>query len=598
MIILVEGSSIFNIDFAAGIFSGVHDSQPDITILLNDKPHISKIKQHRKYISRLSFPLTKWIYTPGTESKSKDHVWRMEHYPAEMLNYNNYQVQFEEISANFTDQLKGYLKEEKLSIISDRFKELISLASKIKNRKKNPWHASLYASVIGLIYEKTLRRSFLVQRMGGFKELDSTPFNRVGILINELFQELKSKPKGEYRFIKGGYIEVVSINGRVSKCDIVSLTEPDKMHLRGKNDKSGITFSLHKFKTGITRTNSKVYSLACRGPIQMLILRRFGVLAHLPWYAFAEAGESTTNPCYEFISPISVSDVKRVSEFSGGKGIRLHPSGYSLFDYECEESLGFIRGILKDKSLSFEQLYDWRFLADNFPVTNEKLAEHQREIIPYLQTKLKLLKKRYRNEGLTKEDKVLALPEEMNFVEHGRYLTEVFAYIEYLKTVTSADNLIQLKPLETSLITGLGWLDGTKFDSFKLFNNLDSVVRYCIAKLENLGFDKSKSAAWLNKWNSQLIAYKKFRYFNIEKTDLDNYLSNKHITSILPLLRLLLEYYYSFASFAVSTLFKANIFTCYFLFGPEKYHLLIKEIFDKRGKTAMLKFRPEYFQKI
>ena len=93
-----------------------------------------------------------------------------------------------------------------------------------------------------------------------------------------------------------------------------------------------------------------------------------------------------------------------------------------------DEVLCLIRGIFGDQSIRFSSLYDWKELAENYPATNEKLAEHQREVIPYITSNIDNKLKDFRKERLLNSKLLFKNPHEISFPEYGCYLTEVTAF--------------------------------------------------------------------------------------------------------------------------------------------------------------------------
>ena len=599
MIISVEGSSIFNIDYAAGIFCGVVNPHDEIHLLLNDRPIISEIKNHRRFISRLSLPTFKWIYSTGEESKSNDNVWRLEYLPIEEFTDQNTDLKLGEILKTILHYLNagGYLVDN--GEISIRVNHLIGLAQGIKQSKKIKWTTKFYSEIIRTIFNETLQVNLAIDFLGGFKKLNTTHYNKAWILTGQLFQELKSRERGEYKFIKGGYIEIIESKKKPIKADIVALIDKEKLLLKDSKTQKAFTFKLNAFNTLTKRSKLAKYTFGCRGPIQMLILRRFGVLAHLPWYGKAEIENSSQPSCREYISPISVSDSLRVSTVFGGQGYRLSPAGYSLIDYESDEVLGLVRGLTGDLRITFDTLYDWRHLSNNFPPTKEKLAEHQREVIPYISYRTKETRSEYRSGRLLKTNLLFTSFNKINFAELGVYIIELASFLEHVRNILSIDNQISFTQKELDLLIEKKWLnqDGLlNIDS--VVSNLESALTETLIRLKNLGFPEHKFNTALAKIKAQLTIVTKLDKIPVTQKDAQLFSQYSDIGGLNSSTQRVLEYYYSFVSFIVSTILKANIFNCYLLFGPEKYRRIIQEILDKRTDRKFLQFNPIYFTKV
>lgn len=594
--IVIEGSSIFNIDYAAGVFSGVLHPDQAVRLFLNEKPTLSENPKHRKFISRLSLPLFKWIYATNNDINSNDNVWHLEYIPSEEFTKENAKEKLSEIEMILLQLLKKGNCTGFSDGIIKRFERLRDISENIKISNNRPFHIALYAEIIKTIFDEVLNKKHTIEFIGGFTKLDTSPNNKYHYLLNNLYRLIKNKNGERLKFIKGGYLEIKRnrVWSKSFKTDIVSLINKN-LHFKSSTDpKVDIPIKIHD----ITNAKKSKYSFSCRGPIQMLLLEQFGQLSHLPWYGEAEIDDANPS-CYEFISPISVSDKSRVSTRFGGAGNRLEPAGYSLLDYESEEVLCLIRGICDDQLINFGSLSDWTDLANNYPITHEKLAEHQREVKTYVKFRTDFAQKQLRSGGLVSNHNLFKNVKEISFAEFGLMIIEYSLWLRHLRTILSPDNNIHLKETEIRILQSNNWIgDDGSLNIKPLINNINFIFTKTGDKLVQLGFEERKWEALKANFDILSEGINTTSHFPITKGDLIQFKKYNHIGQLAPALELILEYYYSFASFAVSTLFKANIFTCYILFGPEKYNQLIGKIFEKRGRKKQINYKPIFLKSI
>ena len=83
-----------------------------------------------------------------------------------------------------------------------------------------------------------------------------------------------------------------------------------------------------------------------------------------------------------------MASVTRVSEWAGGLGCRLKPSGYSLIDYDHPVIRAYVSAAARIGYTSDEQLSDWRHFLDNFPQAKQKAAKHQGKADQYCKLRL------------------------------------------------------------------------------------------------------------------------------------------------------------------------------------------------------------------
>ncbi len=130
--------------------------------------------------------------------------------------------------------------------------------------------------------------------------------------------------------------------------------------------------------------------LDLRGPLLMAYAHQLGQVIDAPWYLpqVRPAARVGVLRATEVISPVSAVCRDRVSAWSGGGGLRLHPSGYTLFDYPSPVTLRFVQAAAGlPHGTRFREFDDWRHLADNYPRSDQKIQKSQTALSQYLATR-------------------------------------------------------------------------------------------------------------------------------------------------------------------------------------------------------------------
>ncbi len=115
-------------------------------------------------------------------------------------------------------------------------------------------------------------------------------------------------------------------------------------------------------------------------------LGKIGLLPHAPWYCSLSMGSenSIEVKCLEVLSPIANIDNRRVSRVSGGDGVRLNPSAYTLLEYEHPQILKFIQFVLQTNVEGYHEFHDWLFLSNHFPKASQKPSKNSRQVRRYV----------------------------------------------------------------------------------------------------------------------------------------------------------------------------------------------------------------------
>ena len=586
---IVEGASLFNIDFASGIFSGIMNPDEGIWVFLNDNPPLPDNSKYSEFISRLGIPTISWAYC-------SDNIWRLKFIPTKEKNVNEICDELSKLRERFLlfFNNEGY---EEIRKFEERFKLILDQAEQIKTKENS---IELYRKILKLIFQRVLfKESIDVFLTGGFLEMNTTEHNDSSHLFKELYDQLKDRPSGEYEMVKGGKL-IFDLNGNLIRANQIIKSE-FSFELFNRNDRQNkieIRFE------DIIYSNLPKYNLKCEGTIQLLQLQSKGILCHLPWYMEGRIVENNYK-CLEHITPISNSYSSRVSNYiceknkdyikNKTRNIRLNPSGYSLLDYDHQRIRRFISHLLQINQFEVSQLNDWKFLINNYPVSKEKLAEHQGQVSNFIDVKVKELTKNFIKSGCSDFERNLLTNEiKTNFLLSGEQLSSIIALLKFFRTRVSEENDTQLTKLQESFLQELS--DGEHIKLNTLLSNLKSIVNYVGGKLIQFGFSKEDWKALNKRINLAIEDFEKTYSIPLNSPPtMETYKKNRAFGKLVMYSTEVLYEYYRFVSFFCSTVLKANIFTSFLIFGEEDYVDLIKEILNRR-EVKSFKYVPIYFK--
>ena len=246
-------------------------------------------------------------------------------------------------------------------------------------------------------------------------------------LLQRIDKEVSKLNDGEYKFTKGGAIEI-SYEQDWNK--IKNITKNGKVTYFDENNKA---YDINDLVNGNL--------IRFRGPLESVFLCCLGKLIDLPWYLDADLSveEKEKSLGIEFISPISVDSKNRTSVFMGGYGQRLEPGGYSLIDYKSGNLIKALREIYPyddDNNISLGDLWDWENLVNNYPVSRQKIAKSQSRVRQYCE---KLIRVRYNEIDLGKKQLNI---EYTNYILLGSCLIDIAAMVIPLPIVKTKNRLV------------------------------------------------------------------------------------------------------------------------------------------------------------
>lgn len=391
--------------------------------------------------------------------------------------------------------------------------------------------------------------------------------------IQNIYNDILALPLGDFKFLKGGKIEVYVDDKWIS---ISKFSKQKKICFYG-ND--GETYSFEELLS--------TKKIRFRGPLETVFLCQYGILIDLPWYLDANISDISDFEYVgeEYISPISVDSLKRVSRMVKGDGKRLIPSGYSLIEYESDKVLRLLEKLYKeDGIIQLEDLKDWKKLINNYPVAFQKIAKSQTSVHELCNILVDCRFKTITN-GLSSKKIVYK-----NYITLGENLVEICMSMKSLRIISNRKSPYYCKldhinnfylsigkePCLSELYIDVLMILNKCLDFFAAFQYKTEIVLDCKLELE-----KNKS-----------IFKQSFLCYEYLFNDMEFYHS---ISKIEGKLKKCLYTYYELAAFISGVLLKANIFASYCLLGDE-YNCCVKKIIAQR-KIKKLYFKPIYIER-
>lgn len=550
---IIECSSIYAIDFAEIIYNIVNEEnemdETEYILFINNVADTSS--EYREFISRLALPTLKWDVDPQGQL-------RQVHIPIEKNNKGDF-------IKSVKKALNSYFDAE---LLKNRENHFYVLQEKLEKRlfKSGDNGVECYKELIKLMIELISGKTIDIVNFGDIREAGDKEKARSFLLkMRDYILEL---PPGNYQFLKGGKIEALDGNKWIT---LNAFNNKNDIELYGGDGK------IYSF--------NQIYGsegIRFRGPLESVFLCQYGILLDLPWYLEAnmavDAWEKSIGE--EYISPISVSSVTRVSKKIRGKGMRLSPSGYSLVEYDSDNIVILLRMIYKeDNSIGLDDLDDWKSLVNNYPASHQKIAKSQTSVHGLCNI---LFEERFKE---LIENKLLKKISYKNYVTLGKNLVDVCASIKLLRLLSNKNSPYFKKNriLDSIYFEGSdeGSLHALYMDIAKIVNKTEELLQtfhyktdYVIKCKRNLEDNQS--------------FFKQNIHDNVSCGDQFYHTVSKIEGSI----KMCLYAYYELATFISGVLLKANIFTAFCALGFE-YKDCVKKILQKR-EYKKLYFEPIY----
>ncbi|MBD5145618.1 MAG: hypothetical protein HDT21_06915 [Ruminococcus sp.] len=551
---IIECSSIYAIDFAAVIYSIVNDYDDEYILYINDVADTKS--EYRKFISRLALPTLNWELDPQGQL-------RQVHIPIENLTKD-------EFIKNVCKAFNSYIATDWLN---DKDNYFIEFKSKLYERilKCNDFGIEAYKELIKLIIELVTGKEV---NIANFSEIRiKGDYGRAKKFMHNVYNDILALPVGDFKFVKGGKIEIYADDKWIS---IGKFSKQKKICFYGNDGKT------YSFKELLSTKKIRF-----RGPLETVFLCQYGILIDLPWYLDADISDSSNFEYIgeEYISPISVDSLKRVSKKVNGDGNRLVPSGYSLIEYKSDKVLRLLEKLYnEDVIIQLEDLRDWKKLINNYPVAFQKIAKSQTSVHELCNILVNCRFKKITN-GLSSEKIVYK-----NYITLGENLVELCTLMKSLRIISNRKSPYYCKldyinnfylsigkeHCLSELYTDVLMILNKCLDFFAAFQYKTEIVLDCKLELEK----------------KEKVFKQLFLCYEYLFDDTEFYHS---VSKIEGKLKKCLYTYYELATFISGVLLKANIFASYCLLGNE-YNCCIKEIIAQR-KIKKLYFKPIYIER-
>lgn len=577
---VVQVSSLYPIDLAACLYAGIFDQKAQFRIFLSDIAKLPKNKNVRCFVARSALPLCHW-------SLDDNKVWRQHHLPLESdKKVEMWANALQEVSQSLMGS--SHNNNMLITLHCDHLLKTAQQRALSKSRKwwKKSW-SPFMAGIIEEIFHQVLNANITVEpyylfrkgKQGRNPAYESASYHA----LNRLFSAASEVYPGYLTFYRGGSIQIKLKHGSNKWLKCSKLRFDGRLVEIATNNSDTIDFR-----------PTEIRRFRFIGPLEQIQLQEFGRVVDLPWYSDAQLYNSPSSSSFgiELISPISLSDNRRVSRKSGGEGFRLSPAGYSLVEYDSPIIHLLIQEKLKLPMISSDALKDWRHLINNFPRTSQRLSKHQGSVRAYRNFREIDEKKHIAFDDTRKLQILEQTIENINPLLYGYYLAEFLSICALLKEwcipacPNSAGNAV-LRQLEK-----MNWLaeNGT-IQPEVIVLNFEKNTKKVMDWLESQGWSFNQDMHEEISRASNILLQRGKRSIIVREDS-----SWSGFGLITKILRELIDIYYGFAGFCCSSLFKAHVLYPYLLLGAEGYRSEIKRIFLLRQEEKSLFFEPDLWQ--
>lgn len=334
----VSLSSLFPIDLTSLVFWNA--TSPDSQFRLYFNTELDRgLRANRVKVARGSLPTFAFSQDP-------DGTWRLHHAPLDHLqDEKKLEAYLDEISSVLSAQ-QGVV--ENVSLLSKAFKKAELGTSEF----------AFYSNICSNLLHSNGVKNFEIR---DFRELRNGKLSRseketlFDLIVLQAPEHTPSK------FLKGGKLLQEGAGASFTQ----ACRDSDTLVLSGSEGKQ-VHFDRDQFASKHWKAH---------GNLEMLLLPASGLeSSHVPWYAtLAQVDPGLLGS--EIISPMSCHDIARTS-YAMCSPRRLYPSGYSIVDYPAVDLVALLDAVLGGGA-DHEALDLWRWLADNYPHSSEKLAKNQ-----------------------------------------------------------------------------------------------------------------------------------------------------------------------------------------------------------------------------
>ncbi len=540
---IVECSSIYSIDLSAILFSSVLNPQISINIYINDKADVKT--EFRRFLHKLSIPTFDWAIDPNGQL-------RQIHIPID-------NICKDEFLLSCVQAFNTYGKKLNIKNVKS-WKHINQLILNLENFLSED-SIENYMELIRQIFLILGIKNISVKKYSLYKyELLNKNKNAFLLNLNNTTNKMLS---GDYKFHKGGSIEA-KINSKDIIIKHVCVSNNETVFKSINNEQFSL-YDLNKME------------MCFKGPLETYFLAEDGLLLHLPWYGKADYSfeKGRCKKGIEYITPVTVASLNRVSKEFSGLGYRLNPSGYSLIEYDHENVLKLLNCLYEENvKVTFDDLADWKYMINNFPYCSQKAAKTQNRAGEFVRVHfMNEYKKMINSHGINKFS-------QLNFTNLGINLIHLLCGLrisrEYLHEKSpyflNKDHLAKFmnkKAYDKEYIINI---------SNELFKKLFDFVSF-FYKSQNDELNKIKE-----KYDKIIMS--------MESTN-ENMDCVKLLSGLEQLLVKFAGIYYETALFITCVILKANIFTSFIVLGDD-YLNCVSKIINQRSNKLMY-FSPKFF---
>ena len=257
--------------------------------------------------------------------------------------------------------------------------------------------------------------------------------------------------------------------------------------------------------------------------------------------------------------------------------------------------MNIIRGVFNEKDIEWDDLEEWFYLANNYPRSDEKVSENQNNIQKIITEKEKSIRLKLRK-GTIIGDLGFVNVSTLSSIQLGQVLIGQIAFLNHLRESLSPYTMISFHNNVIKYLEDCNFVSNNVFQTSKFIDLFKQLFKYSQALFINIGLNSSKLNQMDLNFQSRLKKISSIKEFEMNLKSSEAYDNYSSLLTIIKLYDLILEEYYTFTVFFLSSALKANILTSTFCFGFEDYFKNINSIIQLREDKKQLYYQPNFFE--
>jgi hypothetical protein len=541
--VAAQVSSLYPIDLTACLFHQIADPTSRAVILLNDALDYSESAQ-RDFIARTSLPIHKWQLTA-------DNSWQQSHVSLDVNEGDAFALLARHMIEPLTPTDSGAAI--KIAAHCDLLKRGLSKAAHDKGGWLSNW---------SFVSAQFLRTIFSELSLHAVQIAPYSP-RRNGTILDDLTVQSvldlvrRTAPRREISLTSGS--RVLCRRSAQVQWSAFSSIEAQGTVFRLFNSPSSEELT-------IDTADIAKYNWRYKGPVEMLLLRQYGLLADLPWYALDTEflGSKSDADGVEIISPLHFSDPARANAH------RLIPTGYTLLEYNHPVVESFVKETMRIPSMPHDAMADAREFIRCPPPTSHRFTKHQRSARAYRNRRAEHWRQRFLAQGPEALDLVLNCEEPTHPLRLGDRLSAMQALVTILREYKKGFlRLSDYRSLESALVHS------------RILGSQNEVDIALLTKM-------------FMKHRGELASFLTLHGAVLPHLDISALHGSTEQTRTLTVFRnqyrVLADDYYAWLAFIMAGPLKAHIFNLFTLIGPADLPEVISSILKQR-KQVTLPFR-------